>query len=110
MWIVIRYHSGKELISKYFGSSGLIHPHWQIRSTWVPANGSCTVLNIESNKATIISMFINDFFLLVVMLVGLLRMRVRCGGTFALRRLLCKQVRWRQFLHASGRGSLIPLI
>ncbi len=108
MWIVTRYHSGKELISKYFGSSGLIHP--QIRSTWVPANGSCTVRNIESNKATIISMFINDFFLLVVMLVGLLRMRVRCGGTFALGRLLCKQVRWRQFLHANGHGSLIPLI
>ena len=55
-------------------------------------------------------MFINDFFLLVVMLVGLLRMRVHCGGTFALGRLLYKQVRWRQFLHASGRGSLIPLI
>ncbi len=96
-WILTRCHSGKQSISKYFRSSGLIHH--QIRPSLV--SGSCSIGNIENNKATIISMFTTDFILLVIMLVGLFRMGVRRVGTFALGRLLWKQVIWRRLLHGS---------
>jgi hypothetical protein len=36
--------------------------------------------------------------LLLIMLMGLLRMRLETGDVFGLGRLLWKQVRWRQFL------------
>jgi hypothetical protein len=45
-------------------------------------------------------MFITDFILLVIMLVGLFRMGVRRVDTFALGRLLWKQVMWRRFCNA----------
>ena len=106
IWIVTRYHSGEESISKYFGSSVFIYP--QMRSAWVPAQGACSVPDAENNKAAVISMFITDFFLLLVMLIGLLRMRHRGAGTFALGQLLWKQVRWKRLLH--GRGTLFPLM
>jgi hypothetical protein len=71
------------------------------------------MINVKSNKATIISMFLTDFILLVIMLVGLLRMGIFGTGTFALGRLgrlLWKQVRWRRLLinvdYLSGRGIL----
>jgi len=63
----------------------------QLRSAWVPAQGACSIPDVESNKATIVSMFFTDFFLLVVMLVGLLRLRMHGAGTFALGQLLWKQ-------------------
>jgi len=49
-------------------------------------------------------MFATDFFLLVIMLVGLFRMRCRGAGSFGLGRLLWKQVRWR------GCGILLLLM
>jgi hypothetical protein len=46
-----------------------------------------------------IVILVTDIILLSTMLVGLLRMRRRCGDTFALGRLLWTQVRyWRLFL------------
>jgi hypothetical protein len=46
-----------------------------------------------------IVILVTDIILLSTMLVGLLRMRRRCGDTFALGRLLWTQVRyWRFFL------------
>ncbi len=100
-WILTRHHSGKELISNYFQFSGLNHP--QIRPAWAPVPDSCLMAKVESNKASIISMFITDFILLVAMLVGLLRMGVLGPDTFALGSLLWKQVRRRRLL--SGRVS-----
>jgi len=47
---------------------------------------------MESNKPTIIVVFVTDIVLLLTMLVGLLRLRRRGGGTFELGRLLWKQV------------------
>jgi hypothetical protein len=44
--------------------------------------------------ATFISMLVTDFFVLVAMLVGLLRIRHRGAGAFALGRLLWKQASW----------------
>jgi len=97
-WIFARCHSGKQLTLKYFRSSGLIYH--QIRPSSVPVPGSCSITNVENNKATIISMFITDFILLVIMLVGSFRMGVRRVGTLALGRLLWKQVMWRRFCNA----------
>lgn len=109
-WILTRHHSGKELISKYFQFSGLNHP--QIRPVWapVPLADSCSMAKVESNKVSIITMFITDFILLVVMLVGLLRMGVLGPDTFALGSLLWKQVRRRRLLSGRGRDSLLPLM
>ncbi len=51
------------------------------------------VLNIESNKLTMIGILVTDIILLSTMLVGLLRLRRGGGGKFELGRLLWKQVR-----------------
>ena len=47
----------------------------------------------DSNKVTIIFMVINNSFLLVVMVIGLLRMRIHGTGTCSLGQLLWKQVK-----------------
>jgi hypothetical protein len=66
----------------------------QIRASWYPAIASCRAPNLtSSNTATFVSIFITDLILLVIMLGGLLRMRHRGAGTFALGRLLWKQVK-----------------
>jgi hypothetical protein len=52
----------------------------------------CAVLNIESIKPNIIVTLITDITLLLIMLVGLLRLRRYGAGTFGLGRLLWKQV------------------
>jgi len=86
----------------------LIHGIIQLRSTWVAAQNSCSLPNAESNIATIISMFITDFLLLVTMLIGLLRMRHGGGGTLALGRLLWTQgVIW---LSLATAAELPPLV
>ena len=55
---------------------------------------TCVVTNLETSKPSLISLFITDFILLLIMLAGLLRLR-RCGlGTFELGRLLWTQVGW----------------
>jgi hypothetical protein len=66
--------------------------HMQIRSSWNPVT-LCSIPNTKSNASTFVSMFVTDFILLLVMLVGLLRMRYRGAGGFALGRLLWKQVK-----------------
>jgi hypothetical protein len=52
------------------------------------------VVNTQSNTASLISMAATDIILLLIMIVGLLRLRFHGGGTFGLARLLLKQVRW----------------
>jgi hypothetical protein len=52
------------------------------------------VLNVESNKLTMIVILATDVILLSTMFVGLLRLRRGGGDAFALGRLLWKQVRW----------------
>ena len=63
--------------------------HLQIRVAWVPEQGACEMLNPDSFKPSITSMFITDVVLLVIMLVGLLRLRLHIYG---LGELLWKQV------------------
>jgi hypothetical protein len=87
---VSRYHSGEGSISIYSNPFLLIH--LQVRSSWIPESSHCSLPNAESNTATFVSMFITDFALLVIMLVGLLLLRRRGAGAFGLGHLLWKQV------------------
>ena len=57
--------------------------------------------------ANVISMFVTDFFLLVIMLVGLYRLHCRVASKFALAHFLWKQVRCLPFL--DNRGFHLPL-
>jgi hypothetical protein len=50
------------------------------------------VLNSAKNKSSIIVALISDIVLLLIVLIGLLRLLHDGGGTFALGRLLWKQV------------------
>jgi hypothetical protein len=63
-----------------------------------PIYDSCAIVNIQSNKPTFISIFATDFALLLIMLVGLFRLRSPGGGWFDLGRLLWTQVRWQDVL------------
>ncbi|KAH9964977.1 hypothetical protein BC827DRAFT_903995 [Russula dissimulans] len=72
-------------------TSFFIHGTTQIRSEWVPDNLACGEPNTESNKLAITAMPVTDIALLLIMLIGLLRIRYRGGGKFNLGRLLWKQ-------------------
>jgi len=52
----------------------------------------CSIANLEDNKLAVIAILISDVVLLVIMFIGLLRLRHRGGGRFGLGRLLWKQV------------------
>jgi hypothetical protein len=56
--------------------------------------------NFDSTKYSSITSFSSDLALLLIMLIGLLRLRREGGGAFALGRTLWKQVRWGQFSKA----------
>lgn len=70
----------------------------QLRSTWSLEFGACNVANAERDKVAILIMCVIDVTVVLVMFVGLLRLRGRGGGMLELGRLLWKQVRWWQFL------------
>lgn len=55
---------------------------------------------MEATKPTVFASLITDVVLLLIMLVGLLRMRLDRSGSFALGRILWKQVRSSQFFLA----------
>ena len=71
--------------------------HLQLRSVWNPVQRLCLVLNSDDNKSNIIAIFITDIILLLMVLVGLIRLRYHGGGTLGLGRLLWKQVAFRGF-------------
>ncbi|KAH9962362.1 hypothetical protein BC827DRAFT_1383522 [Russula dissimulans] len=79
---------GKSLSS---GSSGHTRSLTNISAEWVPSEFGCGMPNTESNKLAITAMPVTDIALLLVMLIGLLRLRHRGGGRFDLGRLLWKQ-------------------
>ena len=55
-----------------------------------------------------ISILFTDVVLLIIMLIGLLRMRLESGGALRFGRILWNQVRWWQFaLAATLPNSLI---
>jgi len=59
----------------------------RIRSSLAQAQNKCSIPNVRSNLATMISLFITDIVLLVVMLIGLVRMAFHGRGGFSLGRL-----------------------
>jgi len=59
---------------------------------------ACLPRNAETSKLGTTSTFVTDIVLLLIMLVGLLRLRVQGVRTLSLGQLLWKQVRWRFFL------------
>jgi len=63
----------------------------RLRASWVPSQGTCMSHNVQSNKPTSIATLVSDVILLLIMLVGLLRMRIYGGGTLHLGRLLWTQ-------------------
>ncbi|KAI0279155.1 hypothetical protein BC826DRAFT_1113036 [Russula brevipes] len=66
---------------------------------------TCLPRNAEISKLSTISTFVTDIVLLLIMLVGLLRLRVQGVGTFSLGQLLWKQgIIW--FLIATLAGAL----
>jgi hypothetical protein len=59
--------------------------------------GYCLLLNVQIIKLNFISTLITDIVLLLVMLIGLLRLRLDGGGMLSLGRILWKQVGWLWF-------------
>ena len=53
--------------------------------------------NIEATKPNVATSLATDVVLLLIMLIGLFRERLRGGGAFALGRTLWNQVRWLWF-------------
>ncbi|KAH9962350.1 hypothetical protein BC827DRAFT_213863 [Russula dissimulans] len=69
----------------------LIHGTTRITAEWVSQGLSCGSPNIQSNKLAITAMPVTDITLLLIMLIGLLRLRHGGGGRFDLGQLLWKQ-------------------
>ena len=67
-------------------------PLLQLRAKRLPQQENCMVPNSESGKLNIIVTLITDVILLLLMLVGLLRIRRYGGGTSCLAHLMWKQV------------------
>jgi len=63
----------------------------RLRAIWVPEGLTCAVSNPVDNAPSLYSLAITDIVLLLIMLIGLLRLRCRGGATFGLNNLLWKQ-------------------
>ncbi|KAF8487410.1 hypothetical protein DFH94DRAFT_687893 [Russula ochroleuca] len=62
----------------------------QLRAKWSPEANACTMFNIDSIKYAVIGSLVFDIGLLLIMLIGLLRLRHE-GGAFAMGRTLWTQ-------------------
>jgi len=63
----------------------------RVRAEWSAFEQNCVVVNPESSKLNMTTTLANDIVLLLIMLVGLLRLRYHGGGRFRLGSLLWKQ-------------------
>ncbi|KAF8487453.1 hypothetical protein DFH94DRAFT_27877 [Russula ochroleuca] len=80
----------------------------RMRATWSPEANSCILVNFDSTLPTIIVSFVSDIGLLLIMLIGLLRLRLKTGGAFVLGRFLWKQgLIWILIATASEAPSLV---
>jgi hypothetical protein len=70
--------------------------HEQLHIVWDPVVKSCAITNIQVCEISLVSCFVTDTILLLIMLVGLLRVRRR-GSSFELWHFLWKQVGHWQF-------------
>ncbi|KAF8498212.1 hypothetical protein F5888DRAFT_1634126 [Russula emetica] len=62
----------------------------QVRAIWNPVARNCLVTNVETAQPSLISLFVTDLLLVLIMLAGLLRLRRGSGGA-RLWRLLWRQ-------------------
>jgi len=69
----------------------LIQSIIRIRAVYAEAANTCVVLNIQSTKVNILVTLVADILLLLIMLVGLLRLRCHEHGAFSMGRLLWRQ-------------------
>jgi len=72
-------------------ASFVVYGITQIQSERVPLSLRCEQSNAESNKLVITALPVTDLALLIIMLIGLFRIRHRGGGRFVLGQLLWKQ-------------------
>ncbi|KAH9985881.1 hypothetical protein BJV74DRAFT_952040 [Russula compacta] len=85
--LVVAISIGVWVINVGFLIQGVVRP----RSAWLPAQGTCATLNVQSCKPTIVSVAVTDFILLLIMLLGLLRLRLHGGTLLGLGRILWNQ-------------------
>ncbi|KAH9967683.1 hypothetical protein BJV74DRAFT_277454 [Russula compacta] len=85
--VIVATSIGVWLVNLSFLIQGVVRP----RSAWDPVQGGCATLNILTTKPTMISVFVTDFILLLIMLIGLIRLRLHGGTLLGLGRLLWKQ-------------------
>ncbi|KAH9984317.1 hypothetical protein BJV74DRAFT_587128 [Russula compacta] len=71
--------------------SAMVQGLVRIRAAWDPLLQNCIALNIKSSKLNVIVTLTTDIVLLLIMLVGLLRLRLHGGGTFGIGLFLWKQ-------------------
>ena len=64
----------------------------QLRSSWSPVQQTCTVTNLPSSKPNLIAIPVTDISLLLIMLVGLFRLRSDGMGIVGLAQVLWRQV------------------
>jgi len=69
----------------------LIHNMTRLRAAWAPAQSVCEVLNPESSKSNVITSLVTDVVLLLIVLVGLVRMRLHGNTKFGLGQVLWSQ-------------------
>jgi hypothetical protein len=96
-WLFISCSAGKQLHS--FASAFWVYSSdLQLRSSFIPGQDSCLTINFPGSKIGFIATLTTDFVLLIIMLVGLIRLRLRGYGMMSLGRTLWKQVGQRCFL------------
>jgi hypothetical protein len=81
----------------------LLHP--KLRSSWLPAERTCVPVNLESSVLNLVAMLVTDIALLLIMFVGLIRLRHHGGFKFGLIQLLWRQV-WSWFFLLAVPSSL----
>ena len=74
----------------------------------MPAEERCVLHDTESNKPNTIVTLFTDIILLLIVLIGLLRLRRYGVGTFGLGQLLWKQVRISESVGEVALRSLMP--
>ncbi|KAI0287065.1 hypothetical protein BC826DRAFT_77709 [Russula brevipes] len=69
----------------------LIQGTVQFRAVWVSHREGCVILGLDGLKHIVVAAFVTDTVLLLIMFLGLLRMRLYRSDTLALGRLMWKQ-------------------
>ncbi|KAH9978391.1 hypothetical protein BJV74DRAFT_798427 [Russula compacta] len=109
--VIVAISIGVWVINVAFLIQGVVRNiHLQPRSFWLPAQGTCATLNLQSCKPTVISVAVTDFILLLIMLLGLLRLRLDGGTLLGLGRILWKQVGPRQFSLGIAVSGIVWLL